>query len=131
MNRLAFFLCLLAIVSPCEAQSNKTPAQTEMSQLATACTQYKTEYGAFPSGKSAEIILALTGTNPRKFTFIQPAAASGEADDRLRDEWGTPYRIQFPDAGTIEIRSAGPDTKFDTADDKQLRKDAQGVERYN
>jgi hypothetical protein len=127
-SQIASFLCLTCLALPCSAQYQKTRLQGEVSQLVTACTGYKTEYGKFPSGTNIEIMRALTGTNPRKFTFIELPARSKDADGCFLDQWGTPYRVVFPNAETLEIRSAGADKVFDTADDKYLRKGPDGID---
>jgi hypothetical protein len=100
----------------------------EMSQLAVAAIQYKTEYGAFPSGKCLEVIRALTGTNPRKIIFIEWVSRHSDANGRFLDQWGSPFLISFPDAETVEIRSAGPDKSFSTSDDKYFRKGRHGID---
>src|SRR5205085_330038 len=47
-------------------------------------------------------------------------SVAGVSFDALRDPWGTPYRARFSVERTndvLEIRSAGADRQFDTADD--------------
>ena len=128
MNRIAILLYLGWFALPCHAESRKNRIHNDMSSLALAATQYKTEYGAFPSGKSIEIVFALAGNNPRKILFIDWPPRYLDANGRFLDQWGTLYLISFPDAETVEIRSAGPDKSFDTADDKHFRKGPHGID---
>jgi len=39
----------------------------------------------------------------------------------LIDPWGTPYNFSIGDDESVTVKSAGPDTKFGTADDIMLR----------
>ena len=41
-----------------------------------------------------------------------------EDSDDIIDEYGNPLQCKALDGGSFELRSAGPDGKFDTADDK-------------
>ncbi len=91
-------------------------------ELAAACALYKTEYGAFPSGKNAEVMRSLAGGNPRKHTFIEWKSRAVDANGVFLDSWGTAYLISFPNADTVEVRSAGADRKLNTSDDKYFRK---------
>lgn len=43
-------------------------------------------------------------------------------DAKSKDPWGTGYGLSCPSPGTALARSAGPDRRFDTADD--VRSDA-------
>lgn len=59
------------------------------------------------------------------------AAEQREDPDRYRtDPWGTPYQITlFPKY--FEVRSAGPDREFGTADDPVLQSRRPEVERHS
>ncbi len=108
------------IALPCSAESRKTRIQNDLSQLVVALVQYRTEYGAFPSGKSLAVIGALTGTNSKHIVFIEWSERSLDANGRFLDQWGSPYLITFPDTESVEVRSAGPDKTFNTPDDKYI-----------
>jgi hypothetical protein len=62
-----------------------------------------------------------TGTQIRDYqTLSSEMKKSGIDLDALRDPWGSPYSYTFAVPGNpylIEVRSAGPDRKLDTADD--------------
>lgn len=70
-----------------------------------------------PVGENAEITAALTGDNPAKFVFISLRHRAVNARGELCDRWGTPFRFHQVSGTQMEIRSAGPDRKFATADD--------------
>jgi hypothetical protein len=43
-----------------------------------------------------------------------------EARKAVKDRWGTPVRIDYRWGSDLTVRSAGPDRKFDTEDDRRL-----------
>ena len=73
-----------------------------------------------PVGENAEITAALAGENPAKFRFLAPRHPAINARGELCDRWGTPFRFHQLSGTHMEIRSAGPDRKFATADDAVL-----------
>ncbi|MCX6952877.1 MAG: hypothetical protein NTV51_12035 [Verrucomicrobia bacterium] len=73
-----------------------------------------------PVGENAEITAALTGANPAKFVFLSPRHRAINARGELCDRWGTPFRFHQLSGTQMEIRSAGPDRKFATADDAEF-----------
>jgi hypothetical protein len=73
-----------------------------------------------PVGENEEITLALAGDNPLHFAFIAPTHPAIDAQGRLVDRWGTPYRFHQISGTQMELRSAGPDRKFGTADDVEF-----------
>jgi hypothetical protein len=70
-----------------------------------------------PVGENAEIAAALTGDNVHRFAFIPPRHRAINDRGELCDRWGTPFRFHQLSGRQMEIRSAGPDRKFGTADD--------------
>jgi hypothetical protein len=70
-----------------------------------------------PVGENVEITRALTGENPLRFAFIRPGHPAINARGELCDRWGTPFRFHALDGRQMEIRSAGPDRRFNTPDD--------------
>ncbi len=70
-----------------------------------------------PVGENAEITAALTGDNRVHFAFIPRGHRAINAAGELCDRWGTPFRFHQVSGTQMEIRSAGPDRKFATADD--------------
>lgn len=73
-----------------------------------------------PVGENAEITAALTGDNPFRFAFILRGHRAINARGELCDRWGTPFRFHQLSGTQMEIRSAGPDRKFGTADDAEF-----------
>lgn len=70
-----------------------------------------------PVGENHEITAALLGDNPAKFPFLSAGHRALNARRELCDRWGTPFRFHQISGTAMEIRSAGPDRKFGTADD--------------
>lgn len=73
-----------------------------------------------PVGENSEITAALTGANPLGFAFVPKSHPAINAAGELRDRWGTPFRFHQRSGTQMEIRSAGPDRKFGTADDVEF-----------
>jgi hypothetical protein len=70
-----------------------------------------------PVGENAEITAALLGDNPAHFAFISRSHRALNDRGELCDRWGTPFRFHQLSGTEMEVRSAGPDRKFGTADD--------------
>lgn len=86
-------------------QAVKTSETKEiLAQVADAIRKYRENTGNLPSFK--DYVALSDQLNPR---FMTPLI-------RL-DSWRQPLEATQPDAGTILLRSAGPDGIFDTADD--------------
>ena len=118
---------------PDKFQKPKTAAgqpPNDLEKLVTGLISYRTTYGTFPEGKGPALFKALVGVNTRHEVFIQWNPAFIATDGSFLDQWGSPYSVSFPDADSVEIRSAGPDKIFNTADDKYIRKGPRGTERH-
>lgn len=72
-----------------------------------------------PIGNNQEITAALIGNNSLQFAFIPPDHPAINAQGELCDRWKTPFRFHVLGRQQMEIRSAGPDRKFGTADDAE------------
>lgn len=70
-----------------------------------------------PVGENAEITAALAGENSLGLVLIPKTHPAINARGELCDRWGTPFRFHQLSGQHMEIRSAGPDRKFATADD--------------
>ena len=70
-----------------------------------------------PVGENSEITAALSGANPLRFAFLPRGHRAVNTHGELCDRWGTPFRFHPLSGHQMEIRSAGPDQKFGTADD--------------
>ena len=73
-----------------------------------------------PVGENAEITAALIGANPVHFAFVPKNHLAINARGELCDRWGTPFFFHQRSGTQMEIRSAGPDKKFGTADDAEF-----------
>ena len=73
-----------------------------------------------PVGENAEITAALTGDNPVKFAFVPRRHRAINTAGELCDRWGTPFRFHQISGWQMEVRSAGPDRRFATADDASI-----------
>ena len=82
----------------------------ETAVIRVALAQYKTEFGAFPSGDSRAICRALSGNNPKSIRFIELRSVTPDGD--FLDQWGTPYKIYYSGDQPL-VRSAGPNKQFD------------------
>jgi hypothetical protein len=73
-----------------------------------------------PVGENDEITRALAGQNRLHFAFIAPNHPAINDRGELCDRWGTPFRFHQLSGSQMEIRSAGPDRRFATADDVEF-----------
>lgn len=70
-----------------------------------------------PMGENADITAALGGENSLGLVLIPRRHPAINAAGELCDRWGTPFRFHQISGQHMEVRSAGPDRKFATADD--------------
>ncbi len=73
-----------------------------------------------PFGENAEITAGLIGENPYRLPLMPRDHPAINAAGELTDRWGTPFLFHALASDRMEIRSAGPDKKFGTADDVRL-----------
>lgn len=72
-----------------------------------------------PIGDNREVTAALTGANSLGYAFVPTDHPALNARGELCDRWGTPFRFHVLSRMQMEIRSAGPDRRFGTADDAE------------
>jgi hypothetical protein len=72
-----------------------------------------------PVGENADITAALAGDNRLGFVLIPRNHPAINSAGELCDRWGTPFRFHQVSGQDMEIRSAGPDRIFATADDAE------------
>jgi hypothetical protein len=72
------------------------------------------------AGENWEVVDALTGGNPHRLVFLDPAHPALNDRRELLDRWGNPYRFHPISRSHMEISSAGPDGHFGTRDDIEL-----------
>ena len=70
-----------------------------------------------PVGENAMITAVLVSPDDRGVVHLAPDHRAINAAGELCDRWGTPFRFHQLSGDKMEIRSAGPDRKFGTADD--------------
>jgi hypothetical protein len=70
-----------------------------------------------PVGENTDITAALTGANRLGLVLIPKWHPAIDARGELCDRWGVPFRFHQLSGTRMELRSAGPDRKFATADD--------------
>ena len=81
-------------------------------------THYRDQFGGYPTGEdNATMMNALTGNNPSHMAFINRGHRAIDAQGQLLDRWGSPLFFHLVARDALEIRSAGPDNEFYTADD--------------
>jgi len=73
-----------------------------------------------PWGENADIAAALSGANPLGLALVPRRHPAINAAGELVDRWGTPFFFHQLSGTRMEIRSAGPDRRFNTADDTVL-----------
>jgi hypothetical protein len=84
-----------------------------------AITQFGAMFGGNPVGTNPEITSQLSGNNPKRINFIQPEAGMRiNEQGELVDAWGTPLFFHQLSGTDMEVRSAGPDRKLWTPDDR-------------
>ena len=108
--------------SPSPADALNAPAGTirrdlEILQETFATWQTNFPRAGNPVGENSEITAALLGDNRLRFAFLRRDHPAINRDGELCDRWGTPFRFHQLSGEQMEIRSAGPDRKFGTADD--------------
>jgi hypothetical protein len=72
-----------------------------------------------PIGDNREVTAALTGNNSLGYAFVPADHPAINTRRELCDRWGTPFRFHVLSRMQMEIRSAGPDRRFGTADDAE------------
>ncbi len=86
--------------------------------FAAWCTNFPRDGN--PVGENTEITRSLTGANPLSLALVPKDHPAINATGELTDRWGTPFRFHQLSGTRMEIRSAGPDRRFGTADDAVL-----------
>lgn len=90
----------------------------DLDQLSLAFRDYRTVLGENPVGTNDEITAALFGVNKKQFRSTMPLGSQLNGKGELCDRWGTPYFFHQMSKLEMEVRSAGPDRKMWTDDDR-------------
>jgi hypothetical protein len=87
--------------------------EMDMRTISVAIEGYKIEFGEYPNGGNLFTTKALTGENPKRIVFLQVSLSGTNMEGELIDPWGTPYQILASEKVGINVRSAGPNRRFD------------------
>ena len=109
-----------AIANNLDAPSGSTEQDLRILNDVFVAWQTNFPHDGNPVGENDEITAALAGDNRLHFAFIAPTNRAINSQGQLCDRWGTPFRFHQVSGTDMEIRSAGPDRKFGTADDVQF-----------
>ena len=94
-----------------------TTADEDLATLELLLTTYSRHNEGNPVGENDEITAALLGKNQKHIGYLKGSPSFVNTAGQLIDRWSTPYFFHQISANQTEIRSAGPDRKFHTADD--------------
>ena len=104
-----------------ELNASNSTIRRDLEVLNDLFVNFQTNFHAGnPVGENAEITAAFTGANPLHFAFVSKNHPAINARGELCDRWGTPFQFHQLSGTQMEIRSAGPDKKFGTADDAEF-----------
>jgi hypothetical protein len=107
--------------APLTAAAAATPdVRTDLEEVLTAIRDFRSSLGGNPVGTNAEITKALLGDNLKQIKIPVPTGSSLNANGELCDRWGTPYFFHQLSRDKMEVRSAGPDRRMWTPDDRQM-----------
>ena len=105
---------------PPELTARPADLSAELEEVQGALRDYRAALGGNPVGTNAEITRALLGDNPKQLKLPVPAGSKLNPEGELCDPWGTPYFFHQVSGREMEVRSAGPDGRLWTADDRQM-----------
>jgi hypothetical protein len=95
-----------------------TPPEKESRIVLDVLNAYRRTFGAYPTGEgNRQIVNALLGANAQNLPFIPLDHPRLNARGEITDAWGTPFFFHVNSRDSVEVRSAGPDRAFYTADD--------------
>jgi len=90
--------------------------QAEMVAMEAAFESYHADFGAYPEMRNAAVSQALSGQNSQHKVYMEFPTTMVNPDHLIVDPWGTPYEFSLVESHP-EIRSAGPNRKFETGGD--------------
>jgi len=94
------------------------PAQREAWVVLDLLEYYRQSFGGMPAGEdNRQIVNALRGANPQQLAIIPPDHLRLSTNGELMDAWGTPFYFHQISSQEMDVRSAGEDGDFYTADD--------------
>jgi len=98
-------------------QSQRLLVFAAIDNLEFTFRDFSNALGGNPVGTNAEITSALLGDNLKQVKLPLPEGSTRNEAGELCDPWRTPWFFHQLSGSQMEIRSAGPDLEFYTADD--------------
>lgn len=105
------------VASSARFQTNQISPEEDLEILIAVLDTYRRDYGGNPIGENEEIFASLRGENQKNLRYFPEEIPGLQASGVVVDRWGTPWRFHAISGTQMEIRSAGPDQTFGTADD--------------
>lgn len=105
------------VVAPLNAPNSNIAGDLETLRLVFEAWRTNFPRDGNPVGENADITAALAGDNRLSWAAIPRNHPAIDTRGELCDRWGTPFRFHQIGGEHMEVRSAGPDRKFGTADD--------------
>jgi hypothetical protein len=105
-----------------QLNSPATSVRDDLTLLSNVFASWQTFFprDGNPWGDNRDITAVLSGKNARRVALIPPNHPAISPDGELLDRWGTPLLFHQLSGTAMELRSAGPDRIFYTADDTVL-----------
>jgi len=94
--------------------------ERELTHVQFMLRQFRDVLGENPIGNNAEIMAAVLGKNLKQAKIGAPEGQILNQDGELLDHWGTPYFFHAVSKDEMEVRSAGPDRRLWTGDDRTM-----------
>jgi len=94
--------------------------ERELTHVQFMLRQFRDVLGENPIGNNAEIMAAVLGKNLKQAKFGAPEGQVLNENGELLDHWGTPYFFHAVSKTEMEVRSAGPDRRLWTGDDRTM-----------
>lgn len=104
---------------PAPLDSSPAEIMADIDNLQLVVRDFRVALGGNPIGNNAEIVKQLMGDNLKQVKLTLPPGTSLNGEGELCDRWGTPLFFHQVSREQMEIRSAGPDRKMWTPDDRQ------------
>ena len=100
----------------------ETPPMEDLEILQSVFEEYRRGLRENPvAGLNEEVVEALVGVNLKRIGLIPADHPAINAKGQLTDRWGTPFFFHPMSAKQLEIKSAGPDRKWNTEDDLKVQ----------
>lgn len=98
--------------------TSSIPPEREPEIVLQILDGYRRFQGAYPTGEdNAAVMERLTGKVRGGVRMFPPDHRRINAQGALCDAWGTPFFFHHLSSQSLDVRSAGPDREFYTADD--------------